>query len=106
LFTEPAGSLQPSPSSSQVIILPSLQPSNSSDGASQDKRSQPNNDDSTFDNYCLVAIAAILAVGVVLCVILAGWCYIRPSKNHRQNLENNGIYIQDIVDQHPTLIHS
>jgi hypothetical protein len=105
LFTEPAEPSQPSPSSSQVI-LPSLQPSNSSDGASQDKKSQLNNDNSTFDNYCLVAIAAILAAGVVLCVILAGWCYIRPLKKHQQNLEDNGIYIQDIMDQHPTLIHS
>jgi hypothetical protein len=85
--------------------LPSLQPSNSFGDASHDNRNRLSDDDTAFKNYCLLAIAAILAAGVVLCVILAGWCYVRPAKNHRQKVENNGIYIQDIGDQHPTLIY-
>ncbi|KAI8579176.1 hypothetical protein K450DRAFT_272188 [Umbelopsis ramanniana AG] len=85
---EPAKPLQPSPSSSSSqAAWPSIQPSISFGGASQDNKSLLNNNDT--GNYCLVAIAAVLAAGVVLCVILAGWCYIRPLKSRQQGPENN-----------------
>ncbi|KAG2176657.1 hypothetical protein INT44_007321 [Umbelopsis vinacea] len=96
------------PSSSSQAAWPSLQPSTSFVGDSLDNKSSLKNNDTTIDNYVLVAIAAVLAAGVVLCVILAGWCYIRPLKNHRQTTENNAPSEQPNTQfkEHSTVIAS
>jgi predicted small integral membrane protein len=43
-----------------------------------------------FDNTWLIGIAAILATGVLLCAVLAVWCYIRPVGNGREQAQDTG----------------
>jgi predicted small integral membrane protein len=43
-----------------------------------------------FDNTWLIGIAAILATGVLLCAVLAFWCYIRPVGNGREQAQDTG----------------